>query len=456
MSTIDPTTGPETGPPSHGAEHALIYVPGLQLVKVDDKSLAGVIARLQAACDHFSDSREPTWSARWGERTEPRRVPPAARIMRHSPGDGREEPVLDVFHYDWTEKVTSGGSSDSRSRKLLRLGFVLAGAPSFLRFFYRARSTPRGRLQLGIALAAVLLAGLYTIVLFGAVAATTWEALGPEPGRVAPAEPTGAAAVPAAADVTEEAPGEVRGIVGEDDPPSGGSFGVARSIGDWWTLGRLQAVALGGALAARLFGATWVKARLSAAGEGLVVARNYLRLAEHRPTVTRGLADLVESLTEQGYRDVTICAYSFGAIIAVDTLFPAGHAPEKGLGGVRGLVTIGMPLDFAEATRPDWLSGRRYRPGSPTLWHNIYGIVDLLGAEVTVPDDWTPAGVEGTPRPEPTNHAYEMGVAVTTTNLLELYGFASHGMYWGSDLVEDRNVFDHVIHELYSGTPVLS
>lgn len=434
MGRVDPDKAPAAGgPPGRVAPHALVYVPGLQLAKLDDKSVVGVVARLQAACEHYADTRAATWSARWGERWDGRGEPPVARIVRHDPGVDSEEPALDVFHYDWVAGIGADASRKGRGRRLLRLGFVMAGAPSFLRFFLRSRSTPRGRMQLFAAFVMLLIAFAYTAVLFAAVAATAWDALRPDAPEVASVDATSTPA--ATAERREDA---------------GGKTGGKRV-----TFG-LQLSALAGALGARMFGATWLKERLTTAGDALLVARNYLRLAEHQPAVTRGLADLVETLTEEGYADITVVAYSFGGVIAVDTLFPSGHVAEKGLACVRGVVTIGLPLQFAEAIRPGWLGGRRFRPGTPAAWHNIYGTVDLLGSEVTVLEDWSPGVGEEAEPPRPRNHPYNLGVEATAGNVLEMYGFASHGMYWGLDKVEDRNVFDLVVTELYEGTPVLA
>ena len=158
-------------------------------------------------------------------------------------------------------------------------------------------------------------------------------------------------------------------------------------------------------------------------------------------------------------------SYSFGAIVTLDTLFPTTAMPSPAFAKVDKLVTIGCcPVEFATAMHSDWLSGRKNRDGVPKSWLNIYSPVDLLGSDFTVTDKTQPdpPSIELVPpatgsvvKPT-TNHTWDLGIEPTWGNLIEFYGFDSHGMYWGTDKEVDDNVFRVVVNDLYGGTTILT
>jgi hypothetical protein len=164
-------------------------------------------------------------------------------------------------------------------------------------------------------------------------------------------------------------------------------------------------------------------------------------------------------------------AYSFGSIVAIDALFPTTDDPPLALDRVAGLATIGSPFDFVHSIRRTWETGRHIRKDVPPYWLNVYSPDDLLGSNFRGdpnPGEATkgivPIGAEADPdtkvkgpifRPKD-NLAWDLGIEMTFGNLIELYGFTSHGMYWGDDDTSDANVFDLVVRNLYKGAPVLA
>lgn len=203
--------------------------------------------------------------------------------------------------------------------------------------------------------------------------------------------------------------------------------------------------------------------RLRSAGASLFAAHSYIRVAEHQPETLGRLRSLCEDLAEtEGYPTVRIVAYSFGSVVALDALFPTTAMAAPSFAAVTSLVTIGSPYDFVHAVRPGWSEGRHVTPNVPGSWVNIYSPVDLLGSNFRDDSSEGPAtrGVRAAgavPEIAPTeNLAWDLGITLDFTNLLTLYGFSSHGMYWGEDQSNDVNVFSLVVRRLYEGTPLLA
>ena len=433
----------DAGGGSEKKRPALVYVPGLDLGVGPAKSIVGVAARIQEACDFWALSRPPTWSVEWHEAAlkEGHSSKPAATIVRH---DGEEkEAVLDVFEYRWAGALTKRWSAQSASLRAARAGLVLIQAPAFVRFFRTgARKTPKGEIQFAVALALLSIVFLYTAVLVGAAASAIMDRV-EETAETTPAPAPSETAAPAdpQASTARETPAATTG-------------GEAAGKSRW-----VQTVVLVVASVQAVFVSPKFRERLGTVGTVLISARNYLRLGDARPEAIHGLTKLMEDIADT-YTDVSIVGYSFGSIVALDTIFPSSQEPARSLDSVTKLVTIGAPYDFVQAVQPSWRERRRHRDGLPKEWLNIYAPIDILGSNFR--DDDTDGDAttgllpaEGSTLKPHRNESYDLGVDLTRANILEFYAFRSHGMYWGSDDTAEQNVFGPVVQFLYGGTEIL-
>jgi hypothetical protein len=209
-----------------------------------------------------------------------------------------------------------------------------------------------------------------------------------------------------------------------------------------------------------------MRAKLEHAGATTISAFAYLRVGRQRSALTGRLADLVEHVAEAGdtYRRIDIVSNSFGSLIALDTLFPPGAAPEPRLARVKGLVTIGCPFDAVRAIWPGYAKGRQALDGAPAGWLNVYSPIDVFGSNFRDDNDDGPAEmaiVEGSTSPghRPVNHVFrtgESGDSLSLVDILVLGGFRAHGRYWGDQEEAENTCFNAVVSALFEGDPVLA
>lgn len=434
---------------------ALIYLPGLDLGLSSNRTATGVVERIQIACDRHT-RKGVEWSVRWktirrGGRDQP--TGPLATIVRKE-SDG-QTPVVDIFEYQWAQHVVTPWEAQSTWKRALRAALALAtGIPSLLRFSKTAgRKNAYGRAQLALAAAGVLCMVVYSIVLLGAVVisaeqlySVARDSIAGEDGSATPA------AVTAGSSTTTRL---------TNAPPNQPSS----DPGERQTVSPVQVVAV---LLTAAFGAIGKqREKASQIGSVLTAAQSYLKVGQGQPTASGGLTSLIDTLGDAGhYTNVRILAYSFGSVIALDSLFPTTDDPPEVMKAVTSLVTIGSPFDFVRAVRPHWTADRHALPEVPSGWLNVYSTIDLLGSNfraTAASDPDADADINAVEISEarsdvvlkPTqNHAWNLGIELTKTNIFEFYGFTSHGLYWGTDNEDDRNVFDFVVPTIYEGTAV--
>lgn len=438
---------------------ALVYVPGLAALSNERKTVSGVVRRLQVAMDVEAASGPATWRIEWHDKAVARRggsvTEPIATISRKEPA-GDERPVLDVFQYEYSDRLVDGWEQSSLFKRAGRalLALVVHGGAVF-RGYGAARRSVRGRRQFTVALLLFLLMLVYAAVLAVAAAQTAQQlvqvASGEEAAKVLVPDtpspsPTPEPDGPSAG--AEASPGTPEDEASTDEKPAAGI-----TVFQWL------------AIAGSLIVAAVKKEgdRLRHAGASLFAVNSYLRVAERQPELMGGLRSLCEALREEEkYTAVRVVGYSFGSILALDALFPTTAPPARAFEKVTSLVTIGSPYDFVLAVRPNWAERRHAPEGAELDWLNIYNPVDLLGANFR--DDKTEGlatrglgRVSGAAPLRPTHNVpWDLNIAMDAGDLATLYGFTSHGMYWGEDDVVDVNVFTLVVRHFYVGSEVLS
>jgi hypothetical protein len=192
--------------------------------------------------------------------------------------------------------------------------------------------------------------------------------------------------------------------------------------------------------------ATWVivKARPAVDRAATLVEQllDYAEDERHAATVAATATSAIDSLLEENPdREVYLLGYSLGALVALDFLFPRPslHMPRDAryAKALRGLVTIGCPIDFVRLYLPAYVAGREAQ--IPDLaWTNIYIAADILGSNLADGDDHYAASASGSdpgaPGPrwisfggvQPVSYRY----TDETLTLLSRRGLLSHAGYW--------------------------
>lgn len=429
---------------------ALIYVGGLELGLTRGRSIAGVVNRLQAAADREAETGPATFQVRFLEDSISPGSTPGPHLRRVATlfrtDSATEKAAFDLFEYSWSATLTSQWEAQGRARRTARACLTALRIPRFVRFWRTSgRKTPFGRLQLALAGAISIVAIIYLVLLLSAAVQSITQlptlTSDNEPQAVASSTPATPAENPP--DQDQPAPADAEG----DTHP-----------GITW----VQWSAIVSTLVLPLV--TKRREDIARVGAATFAANAYLRIGDNRERIVEGLVAGAERLREDSlYTAVHVIAYSFGGVVAMDALFPRSGPPERSFDKVSKLVTIGIPYEFVQAVEPEYWN-RRHRGQDPPSWTNIYSRIDLLGSNLRKDQDDGVAelGINTGDSdaswallPEH-NITYDTGIELDWITILELYGFISHGMYWGRDDTPDRNVFRQVIHVLYEGGPALA
>lgn len=211
-----------------------------------------------------------------------------------------------------------------------------------------------------------------------------------------------------------------------------------------------------------------VLARLSA---GMTCANNYLTMGQRRDVLCGQVEALLNYLEEkqnqgqgQKYRTVNIIGYSFGSIIAIDTLFPVNE-PVTILKRVDTLITIGCPFDFIRTYWPTYFNNRNPWLSVPAKWINVYTPADVLASDFVDERDRKnptvqPRGIQVQQGKEimPKNIIYGDRRALSEYSFFEkfsLFGFKAHDCYWTEESF-GNSCFNQIIAEVYADQFALS
>jgi len=213
---------------------------------------------------------------------------------------------------------------------------------------------------------------------------------------------------------------------------------------------------------------TWIQRT----GLGITSASQYLLFGSRRQSLQSQLGALLNHIGEKDkYDRIHIVSYSFGSIIAIDSLFATDEPPEV-LKRVDSLVTIGCPFDFIRTYWPRYFTDRTDKLGN-TRWINIYSAADVLASDFLEypPTPWIWSRKDGgksqpittginlsngdTMRPE-VNISYGRRMKLDEYPVIEklaFIGFAMHKQYWEG---ASPGCYHNIVKELFAGTHALS
>ncbi len=333
--------------------------------------------------------------------------------------DATDSPVLDVYRYDYLPRLrasastttTDSGTSAKAADVVQRMVFFFRSLALLIPGIRRAKK-PIAKWQIGVGVIAIGVMAL--AVIFAALALLA--ALG---------------VISGSADFLDS-------LKGAD----------AYSIG-----------ALISALAVFLL--TVVRPKVLVAGNAIAELITYADDERRAVTVYTGLAEMIDALLEEdSERKIHLLGYSFGAVVAVDYLFPRklmhdivvepDGTLDARISQLQTLSTVGCPLDMLRVYFPRYLEERVARKDRLN-WLNIFNAADVLASNFAYADDL----VEETPneepvdvspqnvsqKPEPRSHLSIAGERrksvrytshkLTVRRIFQGYGFLTHRSYWG-------------------------
>jgi len=303
-----------TTPLSQAPREAIVCLPGLGYGA--GVSLADVGRRLAVAFDNASPSRLSFRTEAEHTRTHNgQKYQTVTLICR----DGNKEtPLLDLYGFDYRESLAGDLHKKTPPTQILSIAFtLLLNTWTLLRAITRRSQSFSQKAQVFYGTFLFGLAFVYILLLLGTVV------LGVDQLATGALQPDASAAVVGAA-VQE-------------------SF--FQHLKHNWLL-----VLQTGMVSVPLCGLFFqfnLKEALSKVAPTLAAATNYLSAGAHRARISGELLRLIDCLDEQNevrYRKIHLLAYSFGSIVALDTLFPQESSPSRKLERVDTLV-IDAPDD---------------------------------------------------------------------------------------------------------------
>jgi len=207
------------------------------------------------------------------------------------------------------------------------------------------------------------------------------------------------------------------------------------------------------------------KQKLTRGALGYISAIDYINLGERRDVIAGQLEDLLEHIAAKGtYRRIHLVAYSFGALVALDNLFPAGREPGQRFKLVHTLVTIGCPFDLIRLFWPHYFLRRQALEKVPQRWLNVYSPVDILSSNFRndnkqdVATTTLALAETGAGALLPENVAYTKGVNTEDLSVfawLSLLGIRAHAMYWEAQYESEVSCFSVLTAKMFKNDLLL-
>ena len=156
------------------------------------------------------------------------------------------------------------------------------------------------------------------------------------------------------------------------------------------------------------------------------------------------------------YDKIHLVSYSFGSVVALDTLFPQDGISVRRLEKIDSLVTIGCPFNMVESYWEGYFKRRPKPPQIPATWLNVSSPFAALGSDFkdtgggkmaccSEGDGSLPEGIR------PNEHrSYYVGKRDKASSLgfLALRGLSAHGLYMGPRPEDNKDCFSVIMPEL--------
>jgi hypothetical protein len=112
---------------------------------------------------------------------------------------------------------------------------------------------------------------------------------------------------------------------------------------------------------------------------------NYIQYGEQSQIIQGNLDALIEYIIENEENEedqkIHLHTYSFGSIIALDTLFPIGNEPCANIqNSVNLLITVGAPYEFIDNYYSNFYTERIDKMTNKIQWINVYSLMDAFAS----------------------------------------------------------------------------
>ncbi len=166
-----------------------------------------------------------------------------------------------------------------------------------------------------------------------------------------------------------------------------------------------------------------------------ITLENYIQNKEQILEIRKNLNELIAYISKQeANKKIHFHTYSFGSIIALDTLFPIDSEPSKNIQNrVNLLVTIGAPYEFITNYYPNFYRNRNDLMTKKLQWINVYSLLDAFGSNFRYDNKAGEANYGILNNPEiPININYETTHKFNHSifNFLVLKQIYMHESYW--------------------------
>jgi hypothetical protein len=175
-----------------------------------------------------------------------------------------------------------------------------------------------------------------------------------------------------------------------------------------------------------------------------------------------GLQDMVEQVSRRPeVEHIHLLGYSFGALVAVDTVYPHGAIPGQNLKLVDTLTTIGSPFDLVRMVRPNYPEGRTFEQDIKPRWTNIYQPIDVLGSNFRDNEESAEARIglvsstnSADRRVPDENRQWNPDLKLNLVNMLMLRSLSVHAGYW-DDSRTAHSALGLAVQSLSARRPIL-
>ena len=455
-----------TQKPAMDCREALIFIPGLTMQPMH--SVEEISLLMAEAMDRHAGSGRAKF--RVGQISEqPLQGTGKTRwttIFRRD--NGNEVPLVDVYELEYFHLFQERLLHEPLLVKISRIpGAIFPASIKLFRHYREKTLTNKEKMQFVVSFLCLLLILLYAFLLLGALAETVQGIL--DVGKPAAEQAVSAIGAPATSASPQQGTSPTR------SPVAAAWEWLKTAITNIWAwlkeTGTTVVVVLAG-LGIVLPKSDKIREIIANFSTMIIALINYLQYGERRPILNGQILSLLEHIVEKPdieYTRINILAYSFGSILALDTLFPRERDIPARVKSVKCLVTIGSPFDFVHMLWPKYFKDRT--PHDSLNWFNIYSPTDVLSSNFrsTSKKDSAQGGEEEAPSSgtrlknvawlqPPMNIKYTIGGSdddLSIWDVIHLVGFLNHGKYWDTEPEAQYNAFDVVVPKMFKDSQVL-
>ena len=427
------------------ATEAILYIPGITGQSIDDAAFR--IASAFNACSVTAAAEFPV-SAGQDEDYVSIGVELKTRIrtiQRTEPG-AEPQNIIDVFEFNYVDSLIREHAESNLAVKSLRLFVqIFVNIPRMISAFVgRKQKSFKEKAQFIYATIILAMLVVYFFVLVAAVYTTIDQVIS---SRNTP--------VPQAAVSATENINVSLVVQGSRTPQQEGGSGVNVSQLLIILIAAIEAFYPG------------LKKRLSDASARYTSLLEYLSFGARGHVLEGQLIAILDHIETKGYENIHVIAYSFGSVLAIDNIFPAGRMPAERIKGIRTLATVGCPYDLIRVFWPDYYTERFVASSVIENWINIYSPIDVLGsnfrndsmkAEPEIKDAISSGNDQNAPLLPRTSLAWATArpmKGLSWPEFFALAGLQAHNSYWEQNYESEYTAFSLIITEIYKDNKIL-